>query len=93
MEGLYYLCSKNKGADQLCDYCVADLHLFFEYDKAGFHITRLKEDGFFSADNQCCSQVTLSMLLYSNELMTFTEQINCYYNLFFIANLMQSDLT
>ena len=23
-EGLHYLCSKNKGADQLCSYCTAD---------------------------------------------------------------------
>ena len=28
-EGLYYLCSKNKGADQLCSYCAADLRLCF----------------------------------------------------------------
>ena len=26
-EGLYYLCSKNKGANHLCSYCTADLHL------------------------------------------------------------------
>ena len=28
-ERLYYLCSKNKGADQLCSYCTADLCLWF----------------------------------------------------------------
>ena len=28
-EGLYYLCSKNKGADQLCSYFTADLLLCF----------------------------------------------------------------
>ena len=28
-EGLYYLCIKNKDADQLCSYCTADLHLCF----------------------------------------------------------------
>ena len=27
--GLYCLCLENKGADQLCDYCKADLHLWF----------------------------------------------------------------
>ena len=27
--GLYYLCSKNKGADQLLSYCAADLHVCF----------------------------------------------------------------
>ena len=29
VEGLYYLCSENKGADQLCGYCKADLRLCF----------------------------------------------------------------
>ena len=29
MEGLYYLCSEKKGADQLCGYRTADLHLCF----------------------------------------------------------------
>ena len=29
VEGLYYLCSENKGADQLCGYCTADLRLCF----------------------------------------------------------------
>ena len=28
-EELYYPCSENKGADQLCSYCEADLHLCF----------------------------------------------------------------
>ena len=28
-EVLYYLCSKNKDADQLCSYCTADLRLCF----------------------------------------------------------------
>ena len=29
MEGLYYLCSENNGADQLCVYREADLRLCF----------------------------------------------------------------
>ena len=29
VEGLYYLCSENKGADQLCGYREADLRLCF----------------------------------------------------------------
>ena len=29
VEGLHYLGSKNKGADQLCGYCIADLGLCF----------------------------------------------------------------
>ena len=27
VEGMYYPCSENKDADQLCKYCTADLHL------------------------------------------------------------------
>ena len=33
MEGLYYLCSENKGADQLCGYREADLRLCFSICK------------------------------------------------------------
>ena len=29
VEGLYYLCSENKGADQLCGNCEANLRLCF----------------------------------------------------------------
>ena len=32
-EGLYYLCSENKGADQLRSYCPADLCLCFRISK------------------------------------------------------------
>ena len=45
MEGLYYPCSENKGADQLRGYREADLRLcFLHMQKAGFLITRLKSD-------------------------------------------------
>ena len=33
---MYYLCSENKGADQLRGYREADLHLFFAYAKSRF---------------------------------------------------------
>ena len=33
VEGLYYVCSKNKGADQLHSYCPADLRLCFHICK------------------------------------------------------------
>ena len=33
VEGLYYPCSENKGADQLCGYRKADLHLCFRIYK------------------------------------------------------------
>ena len=33
---LYYLCSENKGADQLCSNCTADLRLFFRRGKIRF---------------------------------------------------------
>ena len=32
-EGFYYLCSENKGADQLCSYHAADLHFCFHIFK------------------------------------------------------------
>ena len=32
-EGLYYLCSENKEADQLRSYCAADMHLCFRICK------------------------------------------------------------
>ena len=35
-EGLYYPCSKNKGADQLCSYCEADLCISFCVGKSLF---------------------------------------------------------
>ena len=39
-EGLYYLCSENKEADQLRSDCAADLHLCFRIcKKTGFLIT------------------------------------------------------
>ena len=42
VEGLFYLCSENKGADQLRSYREADLRLCFLYmQKAGFLMTRL----------------------------------------------------
>ena len=37
VEGLYYLCSENKNADQLCGYRAADLRLCFRIcKKQGF---------------------------------------------------------
>ena len=36
VEGLYYLCSENKGADQLRGYREADLRLVFAYAKCWF---------------------------------------------------------
>ena len=36
VEGLYYLCSENKGADQLRGYREADLRFFFAYAKCWF---------------------------------------------------------
>ena len=47
-DGLYYLCSENLDADQLCSYCAADLRLcvayvkiMFFYDKAHFQVEGL----------------------------------------------------
>ena len=43
VEGLYYLCSENKGADQLRGYREADLRpcFFLQMQKSGFLMTRL----------------------------------------------------
>ena len=38
---MYYLCSQNKGADQLCGYHTADLRLCFHICKTGFLMKRL----------------------------------------------------
>ena len=39
-EGSFYLCSENKGADQLRSYDRADLQLFSHMQKAGFLMTQ-----------------------------------------------------
>ena len=38
VEGLYYLCSKNKDTVQLCGYCAVDRRLFFAYAKSRFSL-------------------------------------------------------
>ena len=41
-KGLYYPCSENKGVDQMCRYCTADLRLCFGFGKKiGFLMTWL----------------------------------------------------
>ena len=42
VEVLFYLCSENKGTDQLHGYRAADLRLFFAYAKIGFLMTWIK---------------------------------------------------
>ena len=43
VEGLDYVCCKNKGSDQLHSYCTADLHLCFgTFKEQVLHMTRLK---------------------------------------------------
>ena len=39
VEGLYYLCCKKKGADQLRSYCAADLRLCFRIKIRFSHVT------------------------------------------------------
>ena len=36
VDELYYLCSENKGADQVRNYCTADLRLCFAFAKSRF---------------------------------------------------------
>ena len=48
VEGLYYPCSQNKGADQFRGYHEADLRLFFRIcKKPGFLMTRLKSNSLY----------------------------------------------
>ena len=43
VDGLYFLCSENKGADQLCGYAQDNLApLFLHMQKVGFLMTQLK---------------------------------------------------
>ena len=46
-EELCYLYSENRGADQLCSYCTADLHPGFSHDVA--HMSFLENSGARSA--------------------------------------------
>ena len=50
---LYFLCSKNKDADQLCGYCTAHMHLCFAYANSGFpHDVALMDAGTGSSIHQ-----------------------------------------
>ena len=51
-EGLYYLCSENKGADQLRGNCEADLRLCFQYAKHSFSHDAAQYDIFISENHQ-----------------------------------------
>ena len=51
---MYYLCSENKGAEQLRGYCEADLRLFFAYAKSQFsHDTAHTVDGSLDRPGFC----------------------------------------
>ena len=52
VEGLHYLCSENKGADQLRGYSEADLRLCFRIctQQKGFLVTQLNLYHFFSSN-------------------------------------------
>ena len=53
-----YLCGENKDADQLCDYCAADLYLYFHIcKKVGFLMTRLNFNSL-----TCVEQTTQCLL-------------------------------
>ena len=62
VEGLYYPCSENKGADQLCSYCTADLRLCFRlcmllvFLCGGSYVTR---DLTFSVSDLFCREKSL----------------------------------
>ena len=54
-EGLYYLCSENKGADQFCGHCEADLHLCFRICKKPVFSRRGSNDVNLG-ECSCCSE-------------------------------------
>ena len=60
VEGFHYLCSENKGADQLCGYRTADLHLCFAYSKGRFLMTLI-----ILLSRQIITKVLISMCMYS----------------------------
>ena len=57
VEGLYYQCSKNKGADKLHSYCTADLRLCFCMCKNSFawHVSNEKYTSSTSLTDQLLS--------------------------------------
>ena len=59
VEGLYYLCSETKGADQLRSYCTADLRLCFRICKRPFFSKR----GSFVTDGRTAVRSYIRMLL------------------------------
>ena len=73
---MYYPCSENKGADQLCSYCTADLRLCFRIAKNRVFTQkpvtgpeqRLNVDLF---SIKCFSFISLSFLLFSILVLLF----------------------
>ena len=67
---MYYPCGENKGADQLCSYCTADLRLCFRICKLlvfsctgsiklGFSDKKLRTVFFLSSSHPCTSSLYL----------------------------------
>ena len=57
VEGLYYLCSENKGADQLCGYREADLRLCFRICKNPV----FSQHGSFYISDPSCSLCSVAL--------------------------------
>ena len=56
--GLYYLCSENKGDDQLRNYCKADLRICFAYADCWFsHAAAQFNPGMVFDNVACCSDL------------------------------------
>ena len=64
VEGLYYLCSENKGADQLCGHREADLRLCFRICKKPVFSRRgsvkIESCNLYSANNFNNQNITLN---------------------------------
>ena len=81
-EELYYPCSENKGADQLCSYCTADLYLCFRlcellvFSFGGSNTSLSKDFPIFTAQHdKDIKQVIFSIF---SSVSSFSLQLNLY---------------
>ena len=67
MKGLYYPCSENKGTDQLCNYCTADLRLCFRICK----LLAFSRTGSFMFKNASSTITLISLFALLNYMYLF----------------------
>ena len=86
MEELYYLCSENKGADQLRNYCAADLCLCFRICKEPVFSQR----GSFANTWPCLSDLlfnfNIKQILKFNKLCKGSGQVFSNFEFYISSN-------